>query len=86
MSFGLVQFFLINSEDSHLHVVDAVNSLGIPGVSAPTGTPGAGQSVQYYFKYDTTKAHTVLGIETRDLVTTAKDMVEEFHQRGWISK
>ena len=63
-----------------------MNSLAIPGASAPTGTLGAGKEAVYYFKYDTTSARTVLGVETRDLTITAKDTIESFRERGWLKK
>ena len=65
--------------------VDAVNELAIPGITAPTGTPGAGKVLQHKQIYNTTKSRTVLGVQYKDKPSTAKDSLANFKERGWAA-
>ena len=62
-------------------VVDVVNDLKIPGVVAPTGTPGAGKAVEHKQIYSTKAANSVLGMKFKDMSTIAKDTAESLKAR-----
>ncbi|THH09440.1 hypothetical protein EW145_g2000 [Phellinidium pouzarii] len=62
---------------------DAVNELNIPEVDAPIGTPGMGKDFKYAMHFDNTKARTVLKLNFRDKLETARDSVKDFRSRGW---
>lgn len=66
-----------------MSAVDAANILAIPGLDVPKGTPGAGQDFQYKFVYDSSKAQSILGIHFRDIITSAKDTIENIKAHGW---
>ncbi|KAH8110863.1 NAD-binding protein [Phellopilus nigrolimitatus] len=63
--------------------LDAANELKLPGLTVPTGTPGAGKDFEYKSWYSSAKARTVLGIEFHDKKSTAKDSIENLKARGW---
>ncbi|KAH8110872.1 NAD-binding protein [Phellopilus nigrolimitatus] len=63
--------------------LDAANELKLPGLTVPTGTPGAGKDFEYNYWHNSAKARTVLGIEFRDKKLTTKDSIESLKARGW---
>ncbi|KAH8110868.1 hypothetical protein DFH11DRAFT_1880257 [Phellopilus nigrolimitatus] len=65
--------------------LDAANELKFPGLTVPTGTPGAGKDFEYNSWYSSAKARTVLGIEFRDKKSTAKDSIENLKAQ-WVDQ
>lgn len=65
--------------------VDVINGLHIEGVSAQIGDPGAGRGFNFQIRYSHEKAEKLLGLQFRNKVATAKDIVEDFRQRGWLN-
>ena len=45
----------------HGCIVDAVNGLKLPGISAAVGTPGRSKTIKWNIKYNHSKADTILG-------------------------
>jgi len=66
---------------------DTVNSLQIPGLpdSVPIGDPGAGKSFAFKKTYRSDAAKDILGVTFRDKATTARDIVVNFQERGFLS-
>jgi len=62
---------------------DTVNSLGIPGVTAPNETPGSGKTTAFRYTLTTARAQEILGIKFRDMAVTAKDTILNFREKGW---
>jgi len=60
---------------------DTVNELKIPGVVAPTGTPGAGNGHQHQQVYSAAAAQKILGMSFIDRPTSARGTVESLKER-----
>jgi len=60
---------------------DTVNALKVPGVVAPTGTPGAGNGHKHKQVYSTAAAQKILGMTFVDKPTCAKATVESLKER-----
>jgi nucleoside-diphosphate-sugar epimerase len=73
------------SLDAHRYgSVDVVNELHVPGLDVQVGQPGAGKSFQYKIWFSNHRAKSLLGLQFRDKVSTARDIIEDFKSRGWV--
>lgn len=53
--------------------------------SLPAGDPAADLSkVTYPLKYDTSKSRNLLGLKYREKEETAKDIIAQFREKGWV--
>lgn len=58
-----------------------MNALGIPGVSAPLGSPGV--VTQFRKTYNTEAAESVLELKFTNMKTTTKDIVASLQEQGY---
>ncbi|KAL5521316.1 hypothetical protein ACEPAG_9240 [Sanghuangporus baumii] len=79
------QRFIMTSEPfTWLDWCDTVNGLKLPGINAPT-TSTEYKDLPYKFRFDCTKARTVLGMEPHHGRTeTAEDVIDDFKKRGFL--
>ena len=62
---------------------DVVNTLNIPGVSAPVGTPGLGNTTAYIKTYDTRVSRDVLGLSYRSKEETVTAIIASLQEKGY---
>lgn len=70
--------------DAHIIVVDVVNELEVPGLDTQTGEPGAGKNFNYKIRFSNDRSRNMLGLQYRDKISTARDIVADFKSHGWI--
>ncbi|KAF8342433.1 D-lactaldehyde dehydrogenase [Amanita rubescens] len=66
--------------------IDVANSLSppaAPGKTLPVGNPGAGRMAPHNLTYDTSKEKRILGLKYKTMHEVARDMLIDFHTRGW---